>query len=236
MLQVEGLTVHYGAAIGVRDVSFVCGPGELVAIVGPNGAGKSTLLGAVAGGLQDATVEGTILLDGEPILGVVPERIVRRGLSLVPEGRRIFGTLTVAENLCLAAGTRASSPDLFTHVQDLFPELVQYAKKPAGLLSGGQQQQLAIARALLCKPRMLLLDEPSLGLSPLLIGEVFDAIARLRESGMSIVLVEQHARRAIATADRTYVLHKGVVDAVGTAADTDRLEAAYWGQGEVAVR
>jgi branched-chain amino acid transport system ATP-binding protein len=234
MLRVEGLTARYGSALAVRDVSFECGAGELVAIVGPNGAGKSTLLGAVAGALDGATVQGSVTLEGTSILGEVPERIVRRGLSLVPEGRRIFGGLTVAENLALAAGIRASSPELFADISELFPDLAQFAKKPAGLLSGGQQQQLAIARALLCHPRMLLLDEPSLGLSPVLISEVFDAIGRLRSSGMSIVLVEQHARRAIATADRTYVLHKGVVEAVGGAGDTERLEAAYWGQAEVA--
>lgn len=236
MLRIDGLSAHYGHVRALHDVSLECDEGQLVAIVGPNGAGKSTVLNSVAGGLEGGTAVGTVELDGEPILGRPPEVIVRRGLGLVPEGRRILGSLTVSENLCLALGKRTSKEALFEPVDELFPELRDHASKQASLLSGGQQQQLAIARALLGRPRILLMDEPSLGLAPKVIDEVFAAIERLRTQGIAIVLVEQHARRAVAIADRTYVLHKGRVAGVGDKQDLGRLEAAYWGETAEAAR
>ena len=230
MLRIEGLSASYGRVRALHDVSLECGEGALVAIVGPNGAGKSTLLNSVAGGLDGGSARGSVELDGTSILGRAPEAIVRLGLSLVPEGRRILGSLSVSENLALALGKRASKDVLFEPVAGLVPELREHADKQASLLSGGQQQQLAIARALLVRPRILLMDEPSLGLAPKVINEVFAAIERLRAQGIGIVLVEQHARRAVAVADRTYVLHKGRVAAVGEKEDLGKLEAAYWGE------
>ncbi len=236
MLQIEGLSVHYGRAQALWDVSIECGEAELVSIVGPNGAGKSSLMNAAAGGLESGTAAGSVRFKGEEILGRAPEAIVRGGLSLVPEGRRILGSLTVAENLSLVAGRLLGEDDLFAPVDDIFPELKTFASKPAGLLSGGQQQQLAISRALLAKPDMLLMDEPSLGLSPNLIDQLFATIEGLKESGIGIVLVEQHARRALRVADKTYVLHKGAIIAKGEREDEARLEAAYWGERSGSVK
>jgi branched-chain amino acid transport system ATP-binding protein len=188
--------------------------GEIVSVVGPNGAGKTSTLNAIFGLVRASS--GSIDFDGTSLLGLAPERIVRHGLALVPEGRHIFSSLTVAENLRLGAITRGRpSQQELDEVLDRFEVLHRLHDAPAGNLSGGEQQQLAIARALLSKPRLLLLDEPSLGLAPLVVDRVFEVLAELREQGVTVLLVEQNASRAVELADRSYVLRSGSVAASG---------------------
>jgi len=233
MLEVRDLQVHYGAVAALRGVSLNVEQGEVVGLIGPNGAGKTTLLSAIAGIVRPSA--GTILFEGEPVAGATPEQIVRRGISLVPEGRHIFGTMTVAENLRLGMTIRrdrdAAQADCERLLED-FPALARYYRSSAGMLSGGEQQQLAIARALLASPRLLLLDEPSLGLAPLVVDLVFEVLGRLRERGVTILLVEQVALRTAEFADRTYVLRTGSMALSGTreelTADAD-FATAYLG-------
>jgi branched-chain amino acid transport system ATP-binding protein len=233
MLKVENLEVRYGRVTAVRDVSFEVAEGEFVGLIGPNGAGKTSTLAALTGLLQPAA--GSVTFDGESLLGQTPERIVRRGVSLIPEGRQIFGTLTVSENLSLGATSRRDRDGVEADLErelERFPILRRYYDTPAGRLSGGEQQQLAIARALLGRPRLLLLDEPSLGLAPLVIDAVFDVLTSLRDEGVTIVLVEQNAARTIEVADRCYVLRNGTVALSGSSDDilaTADLAAAYLG-------
>ncbi|HKP17930.1 MAG TPA: ABC transporter ATP-binding protein [Gaiellaceae bacterium] len=213
MLLVEGLHVYYGQIAALRDVSLRVDEGELVGVIGPNGAGKSTLLLAVAGGIRPTA--GKITFNGHSVVGMAPDAIVKRGISLVPEGRRIFGTLTVAENLKVASSTRHGREEIsrdVEHVLELFPILSTYLRKPAGELSGGEQQQLAIARALIAKPKLLLVDEPSLGLAPILVDRVFEVLEELHKQGMTILVVEQNAVRAHALTDRLYVLRTGRIE------------------------
>jgi branched-chain amino acid transport system ATP-binding protein len=233
VLTVRDLVVQYGRIVAVRGLTLEVGAGELVALVGPNGAGKSSTLAAVTGMVRRAS--GAIELDGIEIGKENPEQIVRRGVALVPEGRRIFGSLSVAENLVMGATTRRPGPDVAADVEEQlerFPPLRRYYRRPAGKLSGGEQQMLAIARGLMSRPRVLLLDEPSLGLAPLMVEEVFRVISTLRDTGVSILLVEQNALRAVEMADRGYVLTGGRVAATGTSEDllqsTD-LAALYLG-------
>ena len=217
LLAVNDLTVHYGNLAAVQGVSIAVAPGELVGLIGANGAGKSTTLATVAGFL--APTSGTVELDGRSLVGDTPERIVRRGIALVPEGRRIFGTLSVAENLQLgstAIGDRALVDETLDDVLERFQALRRYYRSSAAKLSGGEQQQLAIARALLSRPRLLLLDEPSLGLAPLMVDIVFDTLAQLRDAGTTILLVEQNAAATVELADRTYVLTTGRLVRSGT--------------------
>jgi branched-chain amino acid transport system ATP-binding protein len=212
MLSVNGLAVRYGRVAALHSISFEVSTGEIVAIVGPNGAGKSTTLAAITGTV--APVGGTIRYLDQDLIGQSPERIVRRGIALVPEGRQIFSSLSVAENLQLGTTTRKDRSEAradLERILERFPILRSYYRSSAAKLSGGEQQQLAIARALLSKPRLLLLDEPSLGLAPLMIDRVFETLNELRESGVTILLVEQNATRAVALADRTYVLRTGRV-------------------------
>jgi branched-chain amino acid transport system ATP-binding protein len=233
MLEIENLAVRYGPVAAVRGVSLGVAAGEIVAIVGPNGAGKTSLMHAVAGIVPAAA--GRIRLDSRDISGWPSERIAASGLALVPEGRGIFTTLSVAENLRLGATLRGRDPALagdFRRVNDLFPVLRERADQPAGRLSGGEQQQLAIARALMAKPRILLLDEPSLGLAPLLIELVYATVARLRAEGLTILVVEESASRALAAADRIVVMRNGAVVLAESAAalrGTNALETAYFG-------
>jgi branched-chain amino acid transport system ATP-binding protein len=233
MLKVENLEVRYGRVTAVRDVSFEVAQGEFVGLIGPNGAGKTSTLSALTGLLQPTA--GAVTFEGESLLGQTPERIVRRGVSLIPEGRQIFGTLTVAENLSLGATSRRDREGVAADLErelERFPILRRYYTTPAGRLSGGEQQQLAIARALLGRPRLLLLDEPSLGLAPLIIDAVFDVLTSLRDEGVTIVLVEQNAARTIEVADRCYVLRNGAVALSGSSDDilaTADLAAAYLG-------
>jgi branched-chain amino acid transport system ATP-binding protein len=217
MLRVSDLHIRYGSITAVRGLSFEVGEGEAVGLIGANGAGKSSTLKAIAGLLQPT--DGNIELEGERIDGLGPDTIVRRGVALVPEGRQIFGTLTVKENLRVGRAVRRRDPDLsrdLEEILDLFPILREFYSSPAGKLSGGEQQQLAIARALILKPRLLLLDEPSLGLAPQLVSLVFDVLEKLRQNGVTILLVEQVVARTVAFADRTYILRNGRIVASGS--------------------
>jgi branched-chain amino acid transport system ATP-binding protein len=229
-LAVEKLSVRYGAVEAVRGLSLEVGSGEIVGLIGPNGAGKSSTLHAIMGAAPVAG--GDIRLNDASLLGRRPEDVARRGVSLVPEGRRIFGELTVEENLRLGLAARRSrrNGSSLARAYDTFPVLHEFRGRQAGLLSGGQQQQLAIGRALVADPDMLLLDEPSLGLAPKLVDVVFEALAQIRDAGLAVLLVEQRAQRTVALADRSYVLANGELRLTlgpKDAADTDRLVAAY---------
>jgi branched-chain amino acid transport system ATP-binding protein len=233
MLEIENLQVHYGPVAALRGVSLRVDEGEIVGLIGPNGAGKTTLLSAISGIVRPSG--GTVMFQGTSVVGDSPERIVRRGISLVPEGRHIFGTMTVAENLRLGMTIRQDRDQAEADCRQLledFPALARYYRSSAGMLSGGEQQQLAIARALLASPKLLLLDEPSLGLAPLVVDQVFDALGSLRERGVTILLVEQVALRTAEFADRTYVLRTGAMTLSGTreelSADAD-FATAYLG-------
>jgi len=216
MLEVSGLTTKYGAISALRDASLTVGEGEVIGLIGPNGAGKTTLLGSIAGLLPIDS--GSITFDGADITSVAPEKIVRSGLALVPEHRRIFNDMTVEENLKIGGILRSSSEraELLDEMADLFPVLRDKWDTAAGFMSGGEAQQLAIARALMSKPKLIMMDEPSLGLAPILVDLVFDLIDTLRSQGRTILVVEQNATRMLAAADRAYVLRSGAVVASGT--------------------
>jgi len=233
MLRIEDLHVRYGSVAAVRGIDLTVDEGEVVALVGPNGAGKSTTLNTIAGDVRPS--QGRIDFEGDSILGVLPEDLVRRGIALVPEGRRIFGSLTVAENLQLGTTVRndhARVREDLEGVLELFPILKTYYDTQADRLSGGEQQQLAVGRALLSRPRLLLLDEPSLGLAPLMIELMFEVMARLKHDGATILLVEQAAARAVAFADRSYVLRTGTITLSGAREDlvdkVDLAQAYLW--------
>ena len=217
-LEVTGLHVRYSELVALRDVSLTVVEGEVVCIIGPNGAGKSTLLAAIAGGV--APSRGMIRFRGQNIVDTSPEKIARLGLSLVPEGRHIFGSLTVEENLLIGAsrrGDRREAAKDLTRVYDYFAPLRERRANPASRLSGGEQQMLAIARALMSRPRLLLLDEPSLGLAPLIVKQIFDAIQTLnKDSGLTVFLVEQNAYHALKLAHRGYVMVNGLITLSGT--------------------
>jgi len=231
LLELRELEVRYGTVSAVRGLSIGVRKGEIVGLIGPNGAGKSTTLNAIMGLVP--IHGGEIILDGQPLGGGSPESIARRGIALVPEGRRIFGELSVLENLRLGLAARRSSEGVAEDLEDLyglFPVLRDFARRQAGVLSGGQQQQLAIARALFARPDVLLLDEPSLGLSPTVVNIVFDTLRTLRERGLTVLLVEQRAQRTVALADRSYVIANGQIRLTLTpddAADTAKMVAAY---------
>jgi branched-chain amino acid transport system ATP-binding protein len=232
---VRGLTARYGPVVAVRDVDLRVDEGEIVALLGANGAGKTTTLMSIVGLHRART--GTIVLDGEEIGRLPPERVVRRGIGLAPEGRRIFARLTVAENLRLgAAAGRGRDGERRERLLELFPALRERLRLPAASLSGGEQQQLAIARALMPGPRLLLLDEPTLGLAPKLVWLVFDLVVRLRdEEGVTILLVEQNVHQALRVFDRAYLMRVGAVEAEGTPAELRRdrrVQAAYLGVPE----
>jgi branched-chain amino acid transport system ATP-binding protein len=236
LLQVRGLSVSYGGAHAVRGIDLEVHLGEVVGIVGPNGAGKTSTLSAIVGLVRPAS--GEITFDGQPLVGRGPEWVARQGMAFVPEGRHIFQSLTVAENLWLGTTARRSpgaEAELETWL-DRFPILRRCYRQPAGRLSGGEQQQLAIARALLSAPRLLLLDEPSLGLAPIMVDLVFEVLHELRERGVTVLLVEQNARRTLAFADRSYLLTLGRVALGGSRAafeDDERVGRAYLGAGAV---
>lgn len=233
ILEITNLIVTYGQVVALHGVSLSIAEGEVVAVLGPNGAGKSTMLASITG--AKTATSGDVKLSGTSILRQTPESIVRKGIALVPEGRRIFGSLTVQENLVLGATCRtdrkAAAADL-DEVLAMFPILAQYRRTTAGRLSGGEQQQLAIARALLSKPRVLLLDEPSLGLAPLVVKLVYEKLEQLRSNGMTILLVEQNIELALSLAHRIYILRSGAVAFEGDSvspADRKELERAYFG-------
>ena len=234
VLELDAIEVRYGGVPAVRDLRLTLGRGEIVGLIGPNGAGKSTTLNAIMGLVPLAS--GEIRLHGSRLRGQ-PEDRARAGISLVPEGRHIFASLTVEENLRLGLSARASMEGVAedrARVTELFPVIGEFAHRLAGTLSGGQQQQLAIARALIARPEILLLDEPSLGLAPLVVEGVFQALAQVRDGGTSILLVEQRGALTVRFADRTHVLSNAELRLTLTPSDaesrerlTERLTAAY---------
>jgi branched-chain amino acid transport system ATP-binding protein len=233
MLMLENVHVRYGAIAALRGVSLRVNQGEMVGLIGVNGAGKTTTLMTIAGVLKP--MQGTITFAGQPIVGQSPEEIVRQGIALVPEGRRIFPGLTVEENLRLGAAIRSDRAEIQQDIDEMctrFPILGERLKQPGGTLSGGEQQQLAIARGLMSRPSLLMLDEPSLGLAPMLVTETFELITQLRETGVTILLVEQNVERTLAIADRAYLLNTGQVEFEGPAEELRRrvdVVSAYLG-------
>jgi branched-chain amino acid transport system ATP-binding protein len=231
-LTLEALDVRYGGVQAVRGLSFEVAPGEIVGLIGANGAGKSSTLHAIMG--VAPIVGGDVRLGGESLRGRRPEDIARSGIALVPEGRRIFAELTVEENLRLGLAARRSrgpADGVLKGVYELFPIVEEFRTRNAGALSGGQQQQLAIARALVAEPDVLLLDETSLGLAPAVVDIVFVALAAIRERGLAVLLVEQRAQRTVAAADRSHVLANGELRLTlgpESAGDTETLVAAYF--------
>jgi branched-chain amino acid transport system ATP-binding protein len=231
LLSVEGLEVRHGAVTAVHGLSLEVDRGEIVGLIGPNGAGKSSTLHAIMGAVRAAA--GDVRVMGESVVGKRPEAVARKGVALVPEGRRIFADLTVHENLKLGlAGrrTRDGTDDDLARVYELFPAVEESLRRKAGTLSGGQQQQLAIARALVADPEVLLLDEPSLGLAPRMVDIVFETLAAIRDRGLAVLLVEQRAQRTVALADRSHVLANGqqrLTLGPESAGDTAALVSAY---------
>jgi branched-chain amino acid transport system ATP-binding protein len=231
-LTLEAVDVRYGGVQAVRGLSFEVAPGEIVGLIGANGAGKSSTLHAIMG--LAPVAGGDVRLGGDSLRGRRPEDIARSGIALVPEGRRIFAELTVEENLRLGLAARRSrgpADGVLKDVYELFPIVEEFRARNAGALSGGQQQQLAIARALVAEPDVLLLDEPSLGLAPTVVDIVFDALAAIRERGLAVLLVEQRAQRTVAAADRSHVLANGELRLTlgpESADDTETLVAAYF--------
>ncbi len=224
VLDVRALHVSYGKVEAVHGIDLVVGHGQIVTVIGPNGAGKSTLMNAIAGALPTGgTARAQVLLDGQDLAGVPIEARVARGMSLVPEKRELFASMSVADNLLLGSYRRyrareAGYADQMALVYDLFPRLRERRRQAAGTLSGGERQMLAVGRALMAKPRLLMLDEPSLGLAPLITREIYQIILRLRSAGVAILLVEQNARAALQVADHAYVLELGHVVLQGVAA------------------
>jgi branched-chain amino acid transport system ATP-binding protein len=237
LLEVRDLTVAYGHVQAVRGISLSVQQGQIVTLIGPNGAGKSSTLNAIAGLVRPQ--RGTVLLEGKDVAGLPAHRAARNGIVLVPEGRAILQRMTVEENLRLAAemrGGRGVSAAVEGQLEN-FPSLARRRAVPAGQMSGGEQQMLAVARALLQKPRILLLDEPSMGLAPLLVGQIFALLEQIHRAGTTLLLVEQNARKALAVSDHAYVLERGSIALSGPAADLSRdprVQAAYLG-GDVAV-
>ena len=232
LLQVEDINVYYGAIHAIKGISFEVYPDEIVTLIGANGAGKSTTLNTIAGLLRPRT--GRIVLEGKDLATIPASRIVSQGMALCPEGRRIFQQMTVRENLEMGGYTRpkseipASLEEMFTR----FPRLKEREKQIAGTLSGGEQQMLAMARALMSKPKLLMLDEPSMGLAPILVEQIFDIIKELHEAGVTILLVEQNAQMALSIADRAYVLETGRIAMTGEASallKNDDVRKAYLG-------
>ncbi|HEY6606587.1 MAG TPA: ABC transporter ATP-binding protein [Gaiellaceae bacterium] len=236
MLRLTDVTVHYGRIPAVQRLSLEVNDGEMVGLVGHNGAGKSTTLWTITGVLRPSS--GDVTFQGRSVIGRSPDAILRLGVSLVPENRRIFGRLTVGENLRIGTAARSDRRRAEEDIQKMmerFPALGIYRDRSGAKLSGGEQQQLAIARALLARPKLLLLDEPTLGLGPLIVDQVFEILVGLREEGVTILLVEQNAARTIEVADRTYVMRSGGrVQFHGTAEELAKVgdfETAYIGMG-----
>ncbi|MBP5291995.1 MAG: ABC transporter ATP-binding protein [Lachnospiraceae bacterium] len=233
MLQVTDLKVNYGMIEAIKGVSFHVDDGEIVTLIGANGAGKTTTMHAISGLLKAAS--GSIVMDGTELTKTAPHKIVAMGLAQVPEGRRVFAQQTVEENLYLGAYFRKDKESIksdFDYVYGLFPRLKERCTQLAGTLSGGEQQMLAMGRALMARPKILLMDEPSMGLSPLLVSEIFHIIEEINKKGTTILLVEQNAKRALAIADRAYVLETGKITLQGTGdelANDERVQKAYLG-------
>ena len=232
LLKVENINVYYGAIHAIKDVSFHVDSGEVVTLIGANGAGKSTTLQTISGLLRSRS--GGIEFNGESIGRLPPHRIVERGLAQVPEGRRIFLQMSVQENLEMGAFTRRGgvSEEELERVFEQFPRLKERRRQIAGTLSGGEQQMLAIGRALMSRPQLLMLDEPSMGLAPILVEQIFEIIGKLHRSGTTILLVEQNAQMALSVADRAYVMETGRIGLSGTGrelAESDLVKKAYLG-------
>ena len=232
MLKVNDINVYYGAIHAIKNISFEVNDGEIVTLIGANGAGKTTTLQTISGLLHTRT--GSIEFMGKNIVGVPPHKVVAHGLAQVPEGRRVFLHMTVEENLQMGAFTRPNSeidPGI-ADVYERFPRLKERRKQIAGTLSGGEQQMLAMGRALMSKPKLLMLDEPSMGLAPILVEQIFDIIRELNHAGVTILLVEQNARMALSIAHRGYVLETGKIVATGTGAELledEAVKKAYLG-------
>jgi len=233
MLKVTNLAVHYGAIQAARGISFTVEKGEIITLIGSNGAGKTTVLHAVSNIIKKTG--GSVIFDGLDISTMPPDRIVKAGLVQVPEGRRVFANLSVKDNLDMGAYTRRDRAGIERDremVYGLFPRIKERLRQHAGTLSGGEQQMLAMGRALMSSPRLLLLDEPSMGLSPIMVDEIFSIIKRINEAGATILLVEQNAFKALAIASRAYILETGAVSKSGKAGDLrndDAVKAAYLG-------
>ena len=233
LLSVKNLKVSYGGIHAVKGIDFTVNSGEQVTLIGANGAGKTSSLRALTG-LQP--FEGEILFDGLSIRGVPPHRLLQQGLVMVPEGRGIFARMTVLENLQLGAYSRSDKPAVRQYLEQvcaLFPRLRERLRQQAGLLSGGEQQMVAIGRALLSRPRLLILDEPSMGLAPIVVEAIFEVIKRLSRDGVTLLLVEQNARLALASTDRAYVLDSGNLNHSGRSADLlddEKIKQAYLGE------
>ena len=232
MLKVENINVYYGAIHAIKGVSFEVNDGEIVTLIGANGAGKSTTLQTISGLLHSTT--GSITFEGENIAGTPAHKLVSKGLAQVPEGRRVFLNMTVEENLEMGAYTRPNSevdPHL-ERVYDLFPRMKERRKQVAGTLSGGEQQMLAMGRALMSDPKLMMLDEPSMGLAPILVEQIFDIIKELHKAGTTILLVEQNAQMALSVADRGYVLETGKIVTSGSGKELlndESVKKAYLG-------
>ena len=232
MLKVDGLESGYGGLTILQGLSLEIDEGEIVALIGANGAGKTTALNTISG-LVPRTA-GTIEFEGESITGLQPHEIVRRGIVQVPEGRELFGSLSVAENLRMGATTlpRDRYAETLAEVHEIFPILADRSNQYASTMSGGQQQMLAIGRALMARPRLLMMDEPSLGLAPKLVMQVFETVERVRRAGLTVLIVEQNAARTLEISDRAYVLETGEVALTGTGKqllDDERVQRAYLG-------
>lgn len=234
MLEVSNLKVNYGMIQAIKGISFKVEEGEIIALIGANGAGKTTTLHTVSGLLKAR--EGNILFNGKELTKTQPHKIVEMGMAHVPEGRRIFQQLTVYENLILGAYTRSDKKEIAENLEMIykrFPRLEERKKQIAGTLSGGEQQMLAMGRALMSNPKIVLMDEPSMGLSPLLVSEIFDIIQSINKSGTTVLLVEQNAKKALSIANRAYVLETGNIVLEGDAKElmnNDQIKKAYLGE------
>jgi len=234
LLEVKGLEVRYGGIRAVKGADLIVGEGELVCLIGANGAGKTSILKAICGLLPAAA--GSVSYSGQPITGVPSFKLVRKGLVLVPEGRGIFGQLSVAENLAMGAFAREDAAEVRRDLEKmlaLFPRLAERGTQSAGTLSGGEQQMLALGRALMSKPKLLLLDEPSMGLAPLMVAKIFEVVRRIADEGVTLLLVEQNARMALEAASRGYVMESGVITLEGEAKallSDPRVREAYLGE------
>jgi len=234
MLEIKDLEVNYGVIHAIKGVSFTVNQGEVIALVGANGAGKTTILHTISGLIP--AKKGSILFEGQELTKMPAHKIVSMGMAHVPEGRRIFQQLTVLENLKLGAYTRSDKKEIaesLGYVYSRFPRLEERKNQIAGTLSGGEQQMLAMGRALMSRPRIILMDEPSMGLSPLLVTAIFDIIKAIREGGTTVLLVEQNAKKALSIADRAYVLETGNITLSGPAQDllnNESIKKAYLGE------
>lgn len=236
MLKIENLSVHYGGIHALQGISLEVPAGKIVTLIGANGAGKSTTLNTIIGLVKSSS--GSVVFEGKNIIGQPTKNLVEQGLVLVPEGRRIFPNLTVQENLTLGAYARTDAESIEQdreRVFSLFPRLKERIKQKAGTLSGGEQQMLAVGRALMSRPKVLMMDEPSLGLAPIIVGMIFDIIKEINSSGVTVLLVEQNAKAALEAADLAYVLETGRITLSGTGKELladDRVRKAYLGEAE----